>query len=56
MENKEVHIVCLEENEFDYISLILNTLYKDLKKFPKKYRTDNFNILEKLIKEYFFNE
>lgn len=56
MENENIHIICLQEKEFNYLTMLLNTLYEDLKKLPKKFRTENFNILEKLIKEYFFIE
>lgn len=52
----EIHIICINEKEFDYLSTLLNTLYKDLKKFPKKLRTEKFDILEKLIKDYFFTK
>lgn len=56
MENEEVHIICLNEKEFNYLSTLLNTLYADIKKFPKKLRTEKFYILDKLIKDYFFSE
>lgn len=54
MEKEKIHIICLEKEEFNYLTVLLNGLYEDLKKFPKKMRTQNFYILEKIINKYFF--
>lgn len=53
---KDIHIICLEEDEFNYLSTVLNSLYGDLKKFPKKFRTQNFYTLENIINNYFFTK
>lgn len=53
MEKEEKYNIKLNETDYNYISEILNTLYKDLLKFPKKMRTSKFYILENLVNNAF---
>ena len=46
-------LINLSNAEFDYISDVLNTLYNNLKKLPKRMRTPKFYLLENLIKNSF---
>lgn len=46
-------IIRLTKTEYDYMSELCNTMYDNLKKFPKKMRTPKFYILENIIKKSF---
>ena len=42
------------DDEFDYLSNLLNTCYLSLKKLPKNLRTDKFLILENILNNQFY--
>lgn len=46
-------IVNLTDMEFDYIKELCNSMYNNLKNFPKKFRTPKFYILENMINDIF---
>lgn len=52
MENEKC-IIELNKKDYDYLTELLNILYKDLLKFPKKMRTSKFYTLENLINSVF---
>lgn len=47
------YIIKLTEPEFNYICELLEELYKNLSKLPKKFRTYKFYTLENLINNIF---
>ena len=54
MENMENFInIQLTDLQYDYLKEVLNCMYNELKKFPKKMRTHKFYILENLINKCF---
>lgn len=54
MENNDNNIsIELTKSEYEYISELCNTMYKNLKKFPKNMRTPKFYILENIINNHF---
>lgn len=54
MENDNNKIIIeLTKAEYNYISLLCNTMYDNLKKLPKKMRTPKFYLLENIINTHF---
>ena len=45
--------ISLSSSEFNYVSVVLNTLYFNLKKLPKRMRTPKFYLLEHLVNDIF---
>ena len=52
MEDSKI-IIELTKAEYDYISLLCNTMYDNLKKLPKNMRTPKFYLLENMIASHF---
>lgn len=46
-------LISLTKSEYNYIFLVLKTLYDNLKKLPKRMRTPKFYLLENLINTKF---
>ena len=49
MGKNKKYVVELAETEFNYIYELLEEMYKNLSKLPKKFRTHKFYILENLV-------
>lgn len=46
-------IIRFTQSEFKYLTNLVNSSYNQLKKFPKRFRTPKFYILENMVKNYF---
>lgn len=46
-------VLLFTDDEYDFLSVVLNTMYNDLLDFPDLLKTPNFNILETLVNTRF---
>lgn len=53
LHNKDYITIKLTNAEFNYIKDLCNSMYNNLKNFPKKFRTPKFYILENMINDIF---
>ena len=46
-------IMKFTKQEYEYLEQLCNSMYKEIKKLPKKMRTEKFYILENIINNHF---
>lgn len=52
-ELEEKMMIKLTKQEYEYLEQLCTSMYKELKKLPKKMRTEKFYILENIINTKF---
>lgn len=53
LHNEDYITIKLTNAEFNYIKELCNSMYNNLKNFPKRLRTPKFYILENMINDIF---
>lgn len=53
LHNEDYTTIKLTNAEFNYIKELCNSMYNNLKNFPKKFRTPKFYTLENMINDIF---